>query len=157
VIAIAQEITVSDTWRGINDSDIATEAGDALSRNVVVPASVKATVQNHVITLSGEVEWQYQREASGYAVHHLKGVKGVHNLIAIRPKVRAGDLKTVINEALVRHAQLDSATIGVATSQSGAVTLRGTVRSWAEREQAENACWAAPGITAVDNGLRVIF
>jgi len=155
VVAIAQEITVSDTWRGINDSDIATEAGEALTRNVILPTSVKVTVQNHTITLSGEVEWHYQREAAGHSVQHLKGVESIHNLITIRPKARAGDLKTAIEAALVRHAQLDSHTIGVTTNQAGAVTLRGTVRTWAERDQAENACWAAPGIMSVDNGLRV--
>ena len=155
VTAVAQEITVSDTWRGIDDADIAREAGDALQRNIEVPVSVKAAVRNHAVTLSGTVQWQYQRQAATAAVQSLKGVKAVHNLIAVHPATSAGDIKGVIGAALGRSAQLAGRTIGVTADATGSVTLRGTVGSWSESRQAEHACWAAPGITAVDNQLRV--
>jgi osmotically-inducible protein OsmY len=157
VTAVAQEITISNTWREISDGDIAREAGESLQRNINVPVSVKAAVQKRVVTLSGEVEWEYQRDAAARAVHYLKGVSNVHNLVTVKPKVMARDLKAAISAALVRSAQLQSKHVGVITDESGGVTLRGSVSSWAEYRQAEHACWAAPGITAVDNQLRISY
>lgn len=154
VTAIAQEITVRVNG-GVNDSDVAREAGQALDRAVDVPESVKAAVTQHLVTLSGVVSWHYQREAAERAVRHSNGVTGVLNLVKIRPAAMAADVKAAITSALVRNARLESKHITVTTDVDGTATIEGTVRSWSERRQAEQACWAAPGVMDVVNHLRI--
>lgn len=156
VTAIAQEITVRTT-RGENDSDVARECGEALERAIDVPGSVKASVQDHAVTLSGAVDWNYQRETAERAVRHTKGVTEVVNLVMIRPATMAPGASAAITSALVRHAQLESRRITVTTDGEGLVIIKGTVRSWAERREAEQACWAAPGVTGVTNQLRIDY
>ena len=89
VTAVAEEVTVRNTWGPANESDIAREASEALARAVDVPDSVKAVVRDHFITLSGSVPWYYQRQAAERAVRYLKGVAGVHNTVAVKPTVSA--------------------------------------------------------------------
>lgn len=110
VTAIAQEITVRTASGAANDTDIAREAGEALQRAVDVPDSVKVAVQDHEITLSGAVKWQYQREAAGRAVRYTKGINAVRNSITIRPGAVAAGVKTAICAALVRNAQFEGNT-----------------------------------------------
>jgi osmotically-inducible protein OsmY len=156
VSAVAEEIMVRSLLGGMNDTDIAREAGEALERAVDVPREVvKASVHDHIITLSGAVPWQFQRYAATRAVRYLRGVDAVRNQITIDPEHAASDIKKSINSALVRNAQLDSNTITVTISDDGAVTLTGTVQSAAERRQAEHTAWSAPGVSSVTNSLIV--
>jgi osmotically-inducible protein OsmY len=144
-------------WSEVNDSDIAREAGEALDRAVDVPGSVKAVVHDHVVTLTGDVDWQFQRSAADRAVRYAKGVTSLLNLVKIRPAVMVSGVKSSITSALVRTARLESRNIRVTTGAEGVVTLHGTVRSWAERREAEQACWAAPGVIEVVNDLHIEY
>jgi osmotically-inducible protein OsmY len=157
VTAIADEIVVESPWGSLQDADIAREAGARLDRSVVVPAdAVKATVHDHIVTLSGTVPWQYQREAAQHAVAELRGVREVRNSIILKPPtvVSASSAKSKITSALVRNAQLDANRIQVKVDGQQ-VELTGVVSSWAERRQAEKAAWSAPGVTKVSNHLVV--
>ena len=157
VKALAEEIEVNlpgSSQR--NDTDIAQAAGNALKWNISVSQDrVKAKVQDGWITLTGEVDWWYQRRAAENAVHHLTGVKGVSNLITIKPKVKAFEVKDKIINAFKRNARLDAQKIQVETS-GGRVILRGSVHSWAERDDAVDAAWAAPGVSAVESHIKVV-
>jgi osmotically-inducible protein OsmY len=154
--AFADEITVRGSWTGVNDTDIAREASEALHRSVAVPAGmVTAAVHDHTITLSGQVPWHFQREAAARAVRYLHGVGNVVNAIAIKPTVSSTGIKTAISAALVRRAQSEASQTTVSADPTGAVTLDGTVHSWTERRDAEQAAWSAPGVTDVTNRLRV--
>jgi osmotically-inducible protein OsmY len=117
---------------------------------------IKAVVKNGWVTLEGEVEWNYQREYAERAVRWIKGVKGVSDLIRLRSRVAPApeEVKEKIEEAFRRSALLDANRITVETHGSE-VVLRGTVRSWAEREEAERAAWLAPGVTRVENRIAV--
>ena len=155
VVAIADEITVHNAWSALNDTDIAREAGEALERAVDVPPGIKAAVHDHVVTLTGDVEWHYQRDAAARSVHYLRGVRDVLNAITVKPQVSAGDIKASIGAALVRNAVTDSSSVKVAATSGGAVSLEGTVQSFHEKNQAGRIAWSAPGVTRVNNHLRL--
>jgi osmotically-inducible protein OsmY len=158
VTAVAEEVTVRDGGQGVNDTDIAREAGQALDRSVSIPAGmVSAAVHDHAITLSGQVGWHYQREAAEHAVRHLKGVVAVNNTVTIRPTASTVDIKAAITSALVRTARSDGSNTTVTSTADGTVTLDGTVHSWSERRDAEHAAWSAPGVTDVTNRLRIQY
>jgi osmotically-inducible protein OsmY len=137
------------------DTDFAEAASQMLGLAVDVPPNtVKANVRDNMITLSGAVTWQFQREAAARAVMYIRGITGVTNDILLTATAPAAGVKTAIEAAILRNAQLDSRDITVAVA-GGEVTLRGTVRSWAERRQAEYVAWSAPGMTSVKNDLAV--
>jgi osmotically-inducible protein OsmY len=135
------------------DADIAAAAARALQWDSMVPADkIAITVSKGWITLGGEVPWQYQKDDAEKVVRRLAGVKGVTNLITVKPQVTPVDLKKRIQDALVRNATIDAEKITVEVHGSKAV-LKGSVRAWAEREEAERAAWSAPGITKVENQI----
>lgn len=155
VTALAQELTVRDDGHGPNDSDIAREAGEALQRAVDVPVEVRMSVHDHVVTLSGAVAWQHERAAAERTVRYVAGVRDIDNAITVQAGAMAVDVKAAIGAAIMRNAQLEGKHISVTAGPDGLVTLDGTVRSWAERRQAEHASWSASRVTHVTNNLRV--
>jgi osmotically-inducible protein OsmY len=135
------------------DPEIARDAVSALKNQLPLSwERIKVVVKNGRISLEGEVEWNHQREQAESAVRRIKGVKGITNLIQLKPKVRPDDVKRKIEEAFKRSAEIDANRVTVEANGSE-VVLRGTVRSWAERQEAERAAWAAPGVTKVDNRI----
>ncbi|HUF27017.1 MAG TPA: BON domain-containing protein [Gemmatimonadaceae bacterium] len=138
------------------DTDIAHQVVDILGWDIEVPTDrIKAKVSDGWITLEGEVEWRFERSAAERAVRYLTGVKGVTNLIVVNPKrVSTFEVGQKIKEALRRTAQTDAERV-VVEAADGNVTLRGHVRSWAERQDAERAAWSAPGVRSVRDELIV--
>jgi osmotically-inducible protein OsmY len=137
------------------DPDIARAALDALKWNISVPNDrIKVKVEKGWVTLEGDVDWYYQREAAERSVRHLSGVKGVSNLIMVSARPAPADVKEKVKEALQRGAQFDAEHINVEVD-GHKVTLRGTVRSYAELRDAERAARNAPGVTEVENKLTV--
>jgi osmotically-inducible protein OsmY len=138
-----------------SDADLAHAAVSALQWNVQVPDErIKVRVGNGWLTLEGEVDRYFQKEAAERAVRYLMGVKGVSNLITLRATPAPADIKQRIRASLKRQAEVDADQIKVETSGSR-ITLRGSVRSVAERRDAERAAWNAPGVTRVDNEIHV--
>lgn len=137
------------------DADIALAAERALEWNILVPdEAIRPMVENGWITLNGRVEWEYQRRAAEVAVRNLLGVKGVTDLVEVKARFSPVDIEKKIKEALHRQADRDSEHIEVIVN-GGQVTLRGKVRSWAERKAAQGAAWSAPGVASVVNNLLV--
>jgi osmotically-inducible protein OsmY len=137
------------------DGDIARAAVDALKWNVLVPEDrIKVKVSKGWVTLEGAVDWQYQKSAAEKSVRRLVGVLGVSNLIEVKPAVSKAEVKSAIESALKRLAEVDANRIRVDT-EDGKVVLSGTVRSWFEREEAERAAWAAPGVRAVEDHIAI--
>jgi len=154
VVAVANDIEVR-TIGERTDTDIAAAAVEALKWNASIPAEkIHVTVSNGWVTLKGDVEWQYQRQEAERSVRRLWGVKGVSNLIVVKPLASPSDLKKQIEDALVRTAEVDAKNITVEMQGTKAI-LKGKVRSWAEKQEAARTAWLAPGITSVDNQITV--
>jgi len=158
VRAIAESITVRGTLTGSsNDTDIARAAGTALGQAVdIAKDSVKATVKNGVVTLTGTVPWRYQRGAAERSIRYLRGVRDVQNEIGVKPVVSTSNIKHGVEQALVRQAALDARKCRVTSDAPGEVVLEGTVGTWVERGQVERSAWASPGVNRVHNRLRVV-
>jgi osmotically-inducible protein OsmY len=141
-----------------SDTEIAHAAVAALRWDITVPDDkVKMTVRDGWITLEGDVMWQYQKASAERALRNLIGVKGVTNLIAVKPpRASVSDVSTKIKDAVRRTAERDAEHITV-EARDGSVTLTGTVHSYAERRDAERAAWSAPGVSRVDDRIAVAF
>jgi osmotically-inducible protein OsmY len=137
------------------DPEIARDAVSALNSQLPISSeNIKIVVKNGWVTLEGQVEWQYQKSTAEAAVRRIKGVKGVSNLIQIKPRAQPSEIRRKIMDAFKRNAEVDANRIVVETEGSK-VILKGTVRSWIEREEAERVAWAAPGVTQVEDQIVV--
>jgi osmotically-inducible protein OsmY len=153
-IALELDVKLSPDHKR-SDTDIATSAEQALKWNTLVPPEdIRLTVDHGWVTLRGEVEWDYQRRSAEEAIRPLMGVVGTSNEITLRIKPKAADLSRKIEDALMRQALREAKKIQVGVDGT-TVTLNGTVHSWHERDAVQGVAWAAPGVHAVINQLRV--
>ena len=156
VVGIANDIEVRlPLLNQRPDPEIARDAVAAISAELPYSAEhVRVVVRDGWVTIEGSVEWHYQRERAETAVRRLRGVKSLTNLISLQPSLPPVEIKRKIEDAFCRSAEVDAARITVATA-GGTVTLNGTVRSWAERQEAERTAWATPGVVKVENHIVV--
>ena len=156
VRAIANEIQVKIPVSGArSDTDIAEAAANALRWHVATGAEqIKPVVTDGWVTLSGKVQWGFQRNAAENAMRNLMGIKGVINDILVATVVKVADVKQKIEDAFKRHALLDAKDIEVKVD-SATVTLKGHVHTWQEHADAAHAAWAAPGVVNVENRLLI--
>lgn len=138
-----------------DDADIARAASGALYWDTLLPASIQLVVNDGYVALSGEVEWNYQREEAEDVVRRIAGVRGISNLIHIRQAVSAKNIRDEIDGVFKRDAHVDAEAVSV-TVNGSKVTLTGKVHSWYERNEASRAAWSIRGVTAVDNQLAVV-
>lgn len=155
VVAVAEDLHVDlpEVHRR-DDGDVARACAEALHWDAWLPRTVAVTVQDGFVTLSGVVDWDYQRGEAENTVRRIRGVRGIANEIGLRPRIPTGQIAHEISSAFQRNAQLGPNAITV-TADRGTVTLRGRVRNWTEWAAATRAAWSAPGVAAVDNELTV--
>jgi osmotically-inducible protein OsmY len=154
VRGIAQDLEVRYFNDGVHDDEVAGRVLNTLNWSVSIPKDIKVTVSNGMVTLTGRVDWQYQKEAAERSIAHLRGVRGVTNELAISPHVEPQDVKKRIEKALERQSEIEASRIHV-TVDGSTVRLDGKVRAWSERDIAERAAWAAPGVRMVDDRMTV--
>jgi osmotically-inducible protein OsmY len=157
VQAIADEIQVRyPSNKKTADDEIAKRAVDILRWDSLLPGgAIQVLVREGWVTLSGKVNWYYQKKHAEDDVRKLSGVLGVINNIEIKPAVQASNIKQKIEDALKRHAEVEAKGIDVIVRDGNKVVLEGTVDNWDARDAAENAAWSAPGVTSVVDNLRI--
>jgi len=157
VHTIAENIEVRYPYQGKTaDDQIAQRASDILNWDVLVPKdSVDVLVHDGFVTLSGTVDWQYQRVAAEDDMRKLSGIVCVTNMIKIKPHIDASDIKTRIESALKRHAEIEADAIRISIQNGDKVVLEGRVDNWDERHKVENAAWSTPGVASVDDRLTI--
>jgi len=157
VKAIAQEIQVRIPGdKKHNDDEIAQRALNILAWSALVPRdSVRVKVQNGLVMLTGQMDWNYQRKAAEADVRKLDGVTGVMNDITLKPAVQAVDVKQRITDALKRHAEVEASHVQISVRDGGTVSLEGEVDTWDELQAVVHAAWSAPGVRAVNDQLRI--
>lgn len=157
VRAIAEEIEVRyPNDKKTADDEIAGRVVSILRWSAVVPPdSIQVKVQDGWVTLSGQVDWQFQRAAAEAEIRRLSGVAGVINSVSIKARVQATDVKRKIEEALKRYAEVEAAGVRVCVLNDGKVTLDGNVHDWRERDAIKRAAWSAPGVTTVEDRLMI--
>lgn len=155
VLGVANDIEIRLVGTDRPDPEIARDAVAALKMQLPYAAeSIKVVAKNGHINLEGDIEWNYQKRRAEEAVRRVRGVKSVNNLILIHPKASPVEVKNKIEEALKRSAELDASRITVEASD-GEITLKGSVRAWVEREEAERAAWLAPGVASIHNLITI--
>ncbi|RFM31542.1 BON domain-containing protein [Chitinophaga silvisoli] len=156
VKAVAMDVEVEyPSSNKKSDAAIAQAAVDVLSWSNLVPKdSIHVEVEDGYITLEGEVQWQYQRDAARDAIKDLQGLKGISNLVTVRPAASAFLIKDNIKKALQRMANIEADNITLLT-ENKTITLKGKVRSWREREEVEQVVWSTPGVSAVKDELEI--
>jgi osmotically-inducible protein OsmY len=154
VRAVANDIEVKPAGAH-TDPEIARDVVHAIQINVTVPEGIQAIVDHGFVTLEGSAEWEFQRRNAESCVRNIAGVRGVVNHITVKPRVSASLVSAKIEEALRRNAKLDARRITVSATDSK-VHLYGSVRSWFEREEAERAAWAAPGVAEVVDHISIV-
>lgn len=156
VKALAENILVGITADFVrSDTEIADAVVHALKWNIAVPdGKIMAKVENGVVSIEGEVEWDFQRAAAESSVVHIAGVKMVNNFVTIQPKITPSNIKEKIANTFERSATIDAGKIEVHVN-GGTVTLNGKVRSFAELDDAVTAAWSAPGVNHVINNLEL--
>jgi len=155
-LAIEMDVTLPGSSKR-TDADIARSVENILQWTTYLPKdSVKVMVENGWVTLSGDVEWEFQRQTASGAVRYLLGVKGLSNDIGIKRTASSSTIKSDIEAALKRRANADAKKISVAV-RDGDVTLSGSVHSWSERDLARDSAWAAPGVRNVENNITVAY
>ena len=156
VRAIAQEIEVRYAGdKKTSDDEIATRAANIIQWSAIVPPGIQIKVQKGWVTLTGHVDWQFQRNAAENEVRKLTGVVGVINNIAFKPRVHAPDVKRKIEDALNRSAEIEAQRIRVSVIDGGKVSLEGYAHSWQERAAVERAAWSAPGVASVEDHIAI--
>ena len=157
VKAIAQEIEVRmPSARKQNDDEIAQRAVNILAWNTLVPNDrIRVKVADGWVTLSGQVDWNYQRVAAENEVRKLGGVVGVFNRIELSTVTQPADVKQRILDALKRQAEVEAGAIRVDVRDGGEVRIEGRVDNWRERQAVEHAAWSTPGVRIVDDRLTI--
>lgn len=154
VRGLVSQIEVRPDLAG-TDEDLAERAANLIDWDIVVPkGAVKVTVTKGLVILTGETPWNFQRVSAEQAVRRLGGITGVMNMITVKPRVSLPDVKSRIESALARQANLEAHAISVSVD-GDKVTLEGRVKAWFERDVIEKAAWAAPGVREVEDRVRI--